>query len=105
QGYQDDHDHDHPHDHEVQEVQNTAISKLLVPHDRVDGHEVQEVQNTAISNENDHQHQIVKLKEEYVDSVIISRAVSKAHADKFAHLIIQDQGRMKPINTFASELL
>src|SRR5690625_1656487 len=89
----------------------TVFMLLLAPFGFAQGyqdnhdHDVQEVQNTAISNENDHQHQIVKLKEEYVDSVIISRAVSKAHADKFAHLIIQDQGRMKPINTFASELL
>lgn len=82
QGYQSNHDHDHEHTHEVKEVQEKAIPA-----------------------ENDHQHEIVKLKEEYVDSVIISRAVSKEHAAKFAHLIIQDQGRMKPINTFASELL
>ena len=68
-------------------------------------HEVEEVQEEATKIEDNHQHEVVKLKEEYVDSVIISRAVSKAHADKFAHLIIQDQGRMKPINTFASELL
>ena len=40
-----------------------------------------------------------------IDSLIIANAVSKEHADKFAHLIIQDHGRMKPINTFASELL
>ena len=52
-----------------------------------------------------HQHQVVKLKESFVDSLILSNAVSKKHADVFAHLIIQDQGRMKPINTFASELL
>ena len=40
-----------------------------------------------------------------VDSLILSNAVSKEHAAKFAELIIQDDGRMKPINTFASELL
>lgn len=68
-------------------------------------HEVKEIPEKTVSTQNNHEHQIVKLKEEYVDSVIISRAVSKEHADKFAHLIIQDQGRMKPINTFASELL
>src|SRR5690554_1543241 len=55
-------------------------------------HEVEEVQKETARVENDHQHEVVKLKEEYVDSIIISRAVSKAHADKFAHLIIQDQG-------------
>ncbi|WP_310993242.1 cytochrome c biogenesis protein CcsA [Aequorivita marina] len=40
-----------------------------------------------------------------IDSLIQANAVSKEHADKFGHLIIQDNGRMKPINTFASELL
>lgn len=40
-----------------------------------------------------------------IDSLIIANAVSKEHAEKFGHLIIQDNGRMKPINTFASELL
>ena len=40
-----------------------------------------------------------------IDSLIRTNAVSKEHAAKFAHLIIQDNGRMKPVNTFASELL
>jgi cytochrome c-type biogenesis protein CcsB len=40
-----------------------------------------------------------------VDSMILANAVSKEHAAKFGELIIQDNGRMKPINTFASELL
>ena len=40
-----------------------------------------------------------------IDSLILSNAVSKEHAEKFGHLLIQDNGRMKPINTFASELL
>lgn len=45
------------------------------------------------------------LSKEQLDSMIVANAVSKEHADKFAHLLIQDYGRMKPINTFASELL
>jgi cytochrome c-type biogenesis protein CcsB len=40
------------------------------------------------------------------DSLIIANAVDKYHAEKFGKLVIQDdQGRMKPINTFSSELL
>ena len=35
----------------------------------------------------------------------MANAVSKEHAAKFGHLVIQDDGRMKPVNTFASELL
>lgn len=45
------------------------------------------------------------LSREVLDSMIVANAVSKEHADKFAHLIIQDYGRMKPVNTFSSELL
>ena len=40
------------------------------------------------------------------DSVIQADAFSKTHARKFAKLVIQDAGgRMKPANTFSSELL
>jgi len=40
------------------------------------------------------------------DSIIQADAFSKNHASKFAKLIIQDAGgRMKPANTFSSELL
>lgn len=40
-----------------------------------------------------------------IDSIIKANAVSIEHAAKFSRLIIQDDGRMKPINTFGSELL
>lgn len=41
-----------------------------------------------------------------LDSLIINNAVDKEHAAKFGSLVIQDDaGRMKPLNTFASELL
>ncbi|MDH7446769.1 cytochrome c biogenesis protein CcsA [Aquimarina sp. 2201CG14-23] len=41
-----------------------------------------------------------------LDSVIKANAVSKEHAAKFGSVIIQDErGRMKPVNTFSSELL
>lgn len=41
-----------------------------------------------------------------VDSLIDATIVTAEHADKFGKLVIQDDGgRMKPINTFASELL
>lgn len=52
-----------------------------------------------------HNRHRVPVKQELIDSIIVANAVSKAHADKFGHLLIQDNGRMKPINTFASELL
>jgi len=41
-----------------------------------------------------------------VDSLLKASIVVKEHADKFGKLVIQDEGgRMKPINTFSSELL
>lgn len=40
------------------------------------------------------------------DSIILANAVDKEHAKKFGKLVVQDEGgRMKPINTFSSELL
>ena len=52
-----------------------------------------------------HNHAAVPSKEA-VDSIIIATAVSKDHAEEFGKLVIQDEGgRMKPINTFTSELL
>jgi len=40
------------------------------------------------------------------DSLILANAVDKEHAKKFGKLVVQDEGgRMKPINTFSSELL
>ncbi len=46
------------------------------------------------------------LNEKQLDSIIEKRKVPEAHAAKFARLIVQDAGgRMKPINTFSSELL
>jgi cytochrome c-type biogenesis protein CcsB len=47
-----------------------------------------------------------KLNDSQVDSLLAKNMVSKEHADHFGRLVIQDAGgRMKPANTFASELL
>jgi len=51
-------------------------------------------------------HQHVNTPMQQIDSIIMANAVSKEHADAFGKLIIQDEsGRMKPVHTFASELL
>lgn len=53
----------------------------------------------------DHAHAVGPTQAQ-VDSVIQSTKVDREHAEKFGAMIIQDEGgRMKPINTFASELL
>ncbi|HYD92795.1 MAG TPA: cytochrome c biogenesis protein CcsA [Flavobacterium sp.] len=47
-----------------------------------------------------------KPTEKQMDSLIQKYKVSEEHAAKFARIIIQDAGgRMKPLNTFSSELL
>ncbi len=47
-----------------------------------------------------------KLNESEIDSLLTKNMVSKEHADKFGRIVVQDAGgRMKPVNTFASELL
>jgi len=51
----------------------------------------------------DHLHS--KTSKTQIDSLIKANAVTKEHAADFAKLVIQDNGRMKPVNTFASELL
>jgi len=59
---------------------------------------------SAQEQQNEHQHD--KTQQEQIDSLILATAVSKEHADAFGKLVIQDYGgRMKPINTFSSELL
>lgn len=53
-----------------------------------------------------HMHAPAKPAPAVIDSIIHANAVSKEHAAKFGSLVIQDfGGRMKPINTFSSELL
>ena len=50
-------------------------------------------------------HQL-KPSEKQIDSILEKYKVSEQHAEKFSRLIIQDiGGRMKPVNTFSSELL
>lgn len=46
------------------------------------------------------------VKTDYIDSIISTNSYSKDHANKFGKIVIQDSGgRMKPANTFSSELL
>ncbi len=59
-------------------------------------------QRTANS---DHAHANLPTQQQ-VDSILKSTIVSEEHAEQFGALVIQDEGgRMKPIHTFASEVL
>jgi len=61
-----------------------------------------EAQEDAVS----HEHLRQKPTQKQLDSVIEAFKVSPEHAAKFSRIVIQDfGGRMKPANTFASELL
>jgi len=81
-----DHEHDHDHDHEVGEQH----------------------QHDTAPDEHDATHSHIRRKptQKQLDSLIEAYKVSPEHAAKFSRIIIQDfGGRMKPANTFASELL
>src|SRR5690606_14265514 len=59
----------------------------------------------AQGQQTDHGHMEAPTRAQ-VDSVIRATTVDRDHAEKFGALIVQDHGgRMKPIHTFASELL
>ena len=56
----------------------------------------------------EHEHEVVakEITDIQIDSIIATNLVAKEHAEKFGRLVIQDDdGRMKPANTFAQELL
>ncbi|MFN2262544.1 MAG: cytochrome c biogenesis protein CcsA, partial [Psychroflexus sp.] len=72
------------------QAQNTNSTEKTQPHeDHV------EVQNEKID-----------FNSKRFDSIILANKIEKEHAEKFGKLVIQDEGgRMKPMNTFSSELL
>ncbi|MBL7473208.1 cytochrome c biogenesis protein CcsA [Robertkochia sediminum] len=59
--------------------------------------------------DHDHEHEttaMVMPTQNQIDSVLQATLVNKEHAKRFGELVVQDErGRMKPVNTFASELL
>ncbi len=58
----------------------------------------------AVAQEDEHDH--ADSNDTQIDSIIKANAVSEDHAAEFGKLIIQDAGgRMKPANTYSSELL
>ncbi len=63
--------------------------------------------SVVVQAQTGHQHQDVTVADQTkLDSILVANAASKAHAAKFGNLVIQDVGgRMKPTNTFASEML
>ena len=81
-GFAQEHKHDHEHDHD------------------------HSTEKAGDSNSESTAHVRVKPTQKQLDSLLTAFTVSPEHAAKFGRLIIQDAGgRMKPINTFSSELL
>lgn len=63
---------------------------------------VQAQEQHGTSNHESHD----KLTKSQIDSILTVHITPKEEADKFGRMVIQDiSGRMKPINTYASELL
>lgn len=60
---------------------------------------------TSLGFGQDENQQHTQTSELQLDSLIIANKVTKEHAAVFSKLVIQDDGRMKPVNTYASELL
>lgn len=84
--------HDHAREAQVRVENGNVITeeKSEVPET---GHE------HGLSNQNPY-------SSEQLDSIVLANAVTKEHAAKFGKLVIQDLGgRMKPANTYSSELL
>ncbi|QNM85798.1 cytochrome c biogenesis protein CcsA [Polaribacter pectinis] len=50
-------------------------------------------------------HQVEKITNQQIDSILQANMVDAKHAESFNKLVIQDNGRMKPAHTFASELV
>jgi cytochrome c-type biogenesis protein CcsB len=75
-----DHDHSDPnHTHEPEQTINTPQAHTTVA--------------------------AVKITDQQIDSILKANLVSVDHAESFSKLVIQDDGRMKPAHTFASELV
>ena len=61
----------------------------------------------GFAQEEAHEHEnVLTIPKERIDSIIKANVVSEEHAAQFGRLVVQDAGgRMKPVNTYSSELL
>lgn len=74
-------------------------------HSEDDGHNHTQNTSEVHSADDGHDH-VVEPTEAQLDSILQTTIVPKEHAQAFGKLVIQDEGgRMKPINTYSSELL
>ena len=72
-------------------------------HEHEEGHNHQHEEKQTTTQHANHGMEITSAQ---IDSLLTSNIVSKSHAEDFSKLVIQDAGgRMKPVHTFASQLL
>ena len=90
-----------------------SVSMTAQEHDHEDGHdhsghdhsqhEKEAATEESSTHSSTHNTEITAAQ---IDSLLNVNIVSKAHAESFSELVIQDAGgRMKPVHTFASQLL
>lgn len=88
-GFSQQHNHDHEHNHHEDH-----------------SHTAEQTADTTQTHTHNHAVHAQKPSLAEIEAFIEGRMASKEHASKFGALVIQDQsGRMKPVNTFSSELL
>ena len=59
-----------------------------------------------VQDEHAHSNSSILIPKTRIDSILLANVVTPEHAAEFGKLVIQDAGgRMKPVNTYASELL
>jgi len=82
-----------------------SLNSFAQEHDHAD-HEGHAHAETEATQESPASIQKMEFSQQQLDSILIKYKVPELQAAKFGRLIIQDAGgRMKPINTFSSELL
>ncbi|SDL02462.1 cytochrome c-type biogenesis protein CcsB [Salinimicrobium catena] len=70
-------------------------------HSQDDGHD-----HASEEEAHEHENASFTIPKQRIDSIIKANVVTKEHAAKFGELVVQDAGgRMKPVNTYSSELL
>lgn len=64
------------------------------------------VSGFAQEDQHEHENSPLTMPKAQIDSIIKANVVSEEHAEEFGKLVVQDVGgRMKPVNTYSSELL
>lgn len=74
-------------------------------HDHSDTKHVHETKATSEVRNNATKTKSSQVNQQQIDSILKLNLVSLEHAESFSRLVIQDDGRMKPAHTFASELV